>query len=187
MKTDLLKKLLDELGIKSIPEDSVWLAMKKAIGNSIYWFCFKRENLVKNINFAARMLSIVCLSVLFIAGTFISIMPFSNRFINSHIGLYLFFGLCAALVVMIVLEGILVKITSWRQKARGYTPNLNDPLRKIFDRIENMIVHSYNSGSEYYRRGICLAEQRVNKLRFVFVRDRDNNRFCINISAIETE
>ena len=185
MKENLLKKL-DELGISPITENDVFLAMKKAVGNPVYWFFFKRKNLAENINFTTSMLSIVCIAMLFIAGAFISVTPFADKFISNHIGPYLFFGLCATLTIATISGIISTNITAWhkeRSRCMWDLQDLKDPLSKKLRRFENAL--DYNS--EYYKEGMRLSEQRVNKTRFIFVRDRSDNRCCAIISAIETE
>ena len=186
MKTDLLKKLLDDLGIEPIPEDSVFLAMKKAVGSPVYWFFFRRKNLANNINFVASMLSIICIAGLFITGAFISITPFSGKFINSHIGLYLFFGLCAALVVATISGIISVNVISWSSKKWRYLWNLSD-FSDPFKETLKKFVNAIDCNPKYCNKRLGLLEQCVNKTRFVFVEDGEDNRCCINISAIETE
>ena len=179
MKTDLLKKLLDELGIKSIPEDSVRLAMKKAINNPLYWFCFRRNNFVGNIHHISAMLSVAYLVVLFFTGAFVSVAPFSGWFINNHIGLYLFLGLCVTGAITIISETILVKMVSWNRETWQYAPKLNDPFRKTFEMFESAVGY----GSEYYKESIHLLERCINKTSFVYIKDRDQNYYCVNISA----
>ena len=180
MKTDLLlKKLLGELGIKSIPENSVRLAVKKAINSPLYWFCFRRNNFVRNIHYISIMLSLACLAILFFAGAFVSVAPFSDWFINKHIGLYLFLGLCVTSATTVISETILVKIVSWNRETWQYAPKLNDPFRKTFEMFESAVGY----GSEYHKESIHLLERYINKTSFVYIKDRDQNYYCVNISA----
>lgn len=182
MKTDLLKKLLNELGIEPIAENNVQSAMKKAVNNSIYWFCFKHKSLIENIHSVASILAVACVIVLFFAGAFISTTSFLDWFMKNHIGIYLFLILCATCTVIVMAEIILGKITSWNEEIDDYGVALNSSIKKIYKDFNS--ATGYNS--RYFGEGLRLFKQRINKTLFIFARDRNYSRCYINISEIES-
>jgi len=182
MKTDLLKKLLNELGIEPIAENSVSVAMKKAVNNPIYWFGFKHKDFVENINSVASMLSVVCVVALFFVGAFVSVTPFSGWFTKNHIGIYLFLTLCVTFTAVVMSEIILGKIMLWNKEIDDHRVVSDNSIKKIYEDFNSAIGYD----SKYYGEGLRLLKQRINKTLFIFVRDRNYNHYYINISEIES-